>query len=88
MYVFFTFVSHVLFLFSLFTHVSSFNTTCLHFTLDALMNLVKVFQIRQVASLSCHDLFSCKVSQELIVVVRLMYFLCNIYGVCCFILLS
>ena len=74
MYVFFTFVSHVLFLFSLYTHISPFNTTCLCFTLDALMNLVKVFQIRQVASLSYHDLFSCKVLQELIVVVRLMNF--------------
>ena len=33
-----------------------------------------MFQIRQVASLSYHDLFSCKVLQELIVVVRLMNF--------------
>ena len=62
--------------------------TCLYFTLDALMDLVWVFQLRQIASLSCCDLFSCKVFLEFIVLVRLMYFLCNSYGDCCFILLS
>ena len=47
-----------------------------------------VFQLRQVASLSYHDISSCKVFQEFIVLLRLMYFLCNSYGDCCFILLS
>ena len=71
---FFTFVLHVFVSFlSLYT-CFFFYTTCLFFTLYALMNHVYVFQIRQVASVSCHDLFSCKVFQELIVVVRLMYF--------------
>ena len=41
-------------------------TTCLCFTLDALMNLVYVFHLKQVASLSCHDLSSCKVFQEFV----------------------
>ena len=33
-----------------------------------------MFSVKQVASLSCYDLFSCKVFQEFIVIVRLVYF--------------
>ena len=33
-----------------------------------------MFQLRQVASLSCHDVSFCKVFQKFIVLVRLMYF--------------
>ena len=33
-----------------------------------------MFQLRQVACLSCHNLSSCKVFQEFIILVRLMLF--------------
>ena len=33
-----------------------------------------MFSVKKVASLSCYDLFSCKVFQEFIVIVRLVYF--------------
>ena len=74
MYVFHS-LSHMCCYFSYFIHMflglynlSLFHTRCFD-------GSCLVFQLRQVASLSCDDLSSYKVFQELIVLVRLLYFL-------------
>ena len=81
-------LSHMCCFFSLFIHrflnfcnLYIFHTRCFD-------GYFLVFQLRQVASLSYCDLFSCKGFQEFILLLRLIYFLGNSYGDCCFLLLS
>ena len=60
---------HVLFLFSLYTHVSYFLYAILYFyfTLRCLDEfLFNVFQKDRLSNLSCHELSSCKVFQEFV----------------------
>ena len=66
MYVFHLYLTCVVSFLSLYTCFLVY-ITCLYFKLNALMDLVWVFQLRQVASLSCHDLSSCKDFQEFFV---------------------
>ena len=86
MYVFLSYFTCVVSFLTLYT-CFFFYTTCLCFTLDALMNLVLSVSVKtgckstlllkkkkKVASLPCHDLSSCKVFQEFVVGLNLYIF--------------
>ena len=66
---------HVLFLFSLYTHVSLFicNLLFLSHTKMSWWVLFKVFQKYRLSKSTCHKLFSCKVFQEFVLGYILLY---------------
>ena len=73
------FISHVLFVFSLYTHFSYLYNLSIFYTW-CLDGSYLVFQLRHATSLSYIDLSSCKVFQELMVLDRFMYFMCQSIG--------